>query len=114
MIAFLRESADSAEFAPVRRFLWFVEKSGFPSVIVGLARRRVKKSWSTRRAARECAEDSAAEMPRYRRVAAQIAKQSSARAATQRSGRKEPRPSGTIKQAAHPEKDAPIGIAICL
>ena len=28
LIAFLRESADSAEFAPVRRFLWFVEKSG--------------------------------------------------------------------------------------
>ena len=31
LIAFLSESAERAEFAPVRRFLWFVEKSGLPS-----------------------------------------------------------------------------------
>ena len=52
LIAFLSESAERADVAPVRRFLWFVEKSGFPSTIVGFAMRRWKKSWSTSLAAR--------------------------------------------------------------
>ena len=51
-IAFLSESAESAELAPVRRFLCGAAKSGLPSPIVGFARSLVKKSWSTRRAAR--------------------------------------------------------------
>ena len=51
-IAFLRESAESAELAPVSRFLCGAAKSGLPSGIAGFDMRRWKKSWSTRRAAR--------------------------------------------------------------